>query len=159
MNNNETEWSFSDNIFCKILTFFKDLDIDLFASRLNFKIKKFISWKADPLAWAIDAFTLCFKFYAFSPFSIIDFVCQKIIGDHAEGILVVPFWNTQIWFTLLLKICVVPPYIVNPSKYNLILPNKPESIHPLTKMKLLICKVSSKIFKETIYPTEQFQFL
>jgi hypothetical protein len=33
--------------------------IDLFASRLNFQIEKFVSWKADPLTSHIDAFTLC----------------------------------------------------------------------------------------------------
>jgi hypothetical protein len=41
-----------------------------------------LSWKADPLAWAIDAFTLQWKnfiFYAFPPFSLIDRVCQKVL--------------------------------------------------------------------------------
>jgi hypothetical protein len=57
----ETEWSLNDSLFNKIQSLRVDLDIDLFASRLNYKISKFVSWKADPLAWAIDAFTLQWK--------------------------------------------------------------------------------------------------
>jgi hypothetical protein len=84
----ETEWSLNDSLFNKIQSLRVDLDIDLFASRLNYKISKFVSWKADPLAWAIDAFTLQWKnfiFYAFPPFSLIDRVCKKFLVRRSRG--------------------------------------------------------------------------
>jgi hypothetical protein len=55
--------SLNDSLFNKIQSLRVDLYIDLFASRLNYKISKFVSWKADPLAWAIDAFTFLINFF------------------------------------------------------------------------------------------------
>ena len=43
-----------------------------FASRLNAKVKKFVSWRPDPEACAVDAFTFDWGTqlnYAFPPFS------------------------------------------------------------------------------------------
>ena len=159
----ETEWSLNDSLFNKIQSLRVDLDIDLFASRLNYKISKFVSWKADPLAWAIDAFTLQWKnfiFYAFPPFSLIDRVCQKVLVDEAEGILVVPYWPAQSWFPLVLKLCVNPPWIIKPGKRILILQNKPETLHPLHKnLHLLVCHVSGLHYNKEIYQKEQFRLL
>jgi hypothetical protein len=159
----ETDWSLNDSLFNKIQFLRVDLDIDLFASRLNYKISKFVSWKADPLAWAIDAFTLQWKtfiFYAFPPFSLIDRVCQKVLVDEAEGILVVPYWPAQSWFPLVLKLCVNPPWIIKPGKRILILQNKPETLHPLHKnLHLLVCHVSGRHYNKEIYQKEQFRLL
>lgn len=46
----------------------------MFASRVNAKCKRYVSWKEDPKSFAIDAFTSSWKqnfFYAFPPLSII----------------------------------------------------------------------------------------
>lgn len=54
--------------------------IDLFASRLNFQLRPFISWKPDPEAFAVDAFSISWKehnFYAVPPFAVIKGVLQK----------------------------------------------------------------------------------
>ena len=159
----ETEWSINSELFNKILSLGVELDIDLFASRLNYKIKKFVSWKADPLAWSIDAFTLNwknFKFYAFPPFSVIDKVCQKVMKDEAEGILVVPNWTGQNWYPSLLKLCVQPPWIIKPGKKVLMLHNKPDMVHPLhQKLHLLVCHVSGQHYSKEIYQREQFKLL
>ena len=55
--------------------------IDLFASRLNRQVETFVSWKPEPEAWAVDAFSLNWKdivFYAFPPFSVLGQVLTKI---------------------------------------------------------------------------------
>lgn len=57
----------------------------------------------------MDAFTLSWEninFYAFPPFSVILRVLQKILRDKAEGILVVPYWPSQPWFPLFIKLSV-----------------------------------------------------
>ena len=49
-------------------------EIDIFASRLNYKSKSYISFHPDPGAQAANAFSISWgdlKWYAFPPFSII----------------------------------------------------------------------------------------
>ena len=57
-------------------------DIDMFASRLNKQIECFVSWRPDPDAVAIDAFSLNSSdyklIYAFVPFSLIGRTIQKV---------------------------------------------------------------------------------
>lgn len=43
--------------FKKIVSILGQPDIDLFASRVNAKCSLYISWKPDPDAWNINAFT------------------------------------------------------------------------------------------------------
>ncbi|XP_050305596.1 uncharacterized protein LOC126742834 [Anthonomus grandis grandis] len=96
-----TEYELNQDKFQVITSSFGQPQIDLFASRTNAKCKKFVSWGEDPESWAVDAFTLDggqFYFYAFPPFSVILRVLQKIIDDKAEGVVVVPNWNSQPWY-------------------------------------------------------------
>ena len=49
-------------------------DIDIFASRLNYQTLPCVSWRPDPQATAIDAFTLNWNYsliYAFPSISLI----------------------------------------------------------------------------------------
>ena len=58
-------------------------NIDLLASRLNYKLKPFEANQPDPEAFAIDAFTLSWEsylFYAFPPFSLV----ALVIISHSE---------------------------------------------------------------------------
>ncbi|XP_050296332.1 uncharacterized protein LOC126736145 [Anthonomus grandis grandis] len=113
----ETEWSLSDIAFRKIGETFGFPSIDLFASRINRKCKKFVSWLRDPEAIIVDAFTICWhdlNFYAFPPFSLLPKVLQKIVCDKAEGIVVAPLWISQPWYPLFLSLLNSPPIIQSP---------------------------------------------
>lgn len=97
----ETEWELNSDAFSEIIRIFKRPEIDLFASRINKKCEKFVSWLRDPESFAVDAFTLNWKtfyFYAFPPFSLILQCLHKIREDKAEGIFIVPYWTSQPWF-------------------------------------------------------------
>ena len=97
----DTEWELNEDAFSQITHYFGYPEIDLFASRSNAKCPRYITWKNDPDAYAVDAFTISWKnklFYAFPPFSLITKTMQKIINDKANGIVVVPYWPTQPWF-------------------------------------------------------------
>ncbi|XP_045763681.1 uncharacterized protein LOC123866270 [Maniola jurtina] len=88
--NPDTEWSLSDEAFHDITQYFGQPEIDLFASRDNAKCSRFVSWKPDPDAVSVDAFTVNWHaeyFYAFPPFSLILKCLRKIIDDKADGIL------------------------------------------------------------------------
>ncbi|XP_068714943.1 uncharacterized protein [Montipora foliosa] len=69
--NPNLEWSVTDEVFNQILKVFAlGPTIDLFASRVNAKLPAYVSWKADPFARYVDAFTLNWAshtFYAFPP--------------------------------------------------------------------------------------------
>ncbi|XP_045497617.1 uncharacterized protein LOC123695740 isoform X1 [Colias croceus] len=70
----DTEWELNQNAYDEITINFGVPKIDLFASRCNAKCHTYVTWKNDPDAWAIDAFTVSWKnkfFYAFPPFCLI----------------------------------------------------------------------------------------
>ena len=52
------EWSLNDEVFHEVISQTFIPEIDLFASRLNTKTAKFISWHPQPGAVAVDAFSL-----------------------------------------------------------------------------------------------------
>jgi len=137
------EWSldsFSYNLIITNLGYTPK--IDLFASTSNYKCPMFVSWRPDPYAWAVDAFTIPWnhlEFYAFPPFSLILRVLQKIISDHATGILIVPLWPTQPWFPLFNKLC-VNKIILPPDKFCLSLHSNP---HPLSRSLFLVAGLLS----------------
>ena len=121
-------------------------DIDLFACRLNAQFPIYCSYRPDPGAKYVNAFTIKWdnlQFYCFPPFSCILQVIQKIILEKACGILVVPNWPTQPWYPLLNRILIKTPQILLPSKYLLHLPAAPDQLHPLHQsLQLKICLVS-----------------
>ena len=100
----DTEWKLNPELFDCIVTLWGTVSVDLFASRLNYQLKLFVSWRPDPEAMAIDVFSLDWRkqyFYAFPPFSLINRVLQKVEQDQSQGIIIVPMWNTQVWLPMI----------------------------------------------------------
>ncbi|XP_068684862.1 uncharacterized protein [Montipora foliosa] len=63
----DTDWKLDPAIFKRVSAFWGIPSIDIFASRLNFQLRPFVSWKPDPQAFAIDAFSISWtehNFYA-----------------------------------------------------------------------------------------------
>ena len=74
-------------------------NIDLFASWLNNQFPQCESFKPDPGAVAVDAFSLnlhYLKLYAFPPFNVINAFLQRVREDQASGILIIPNWLTSL---------------------------------------------------------------
>ena len=137
-------------------------EIDLFASRLNYKIKPFVAYQPDPEAQSIDAFTVNWQhylFYAFPPFSIIPQVLQKIQEEQSTGILVVPNWPTQPWWPQIMRMVIQAPIILPNNKSTIYLPMQPDLVHPLyPRLTLLMCNLSGnplkvKAFRQTLFPS------
>ena len=66
----EIEYELADYAFERISSLLGTPDVDLFASRKNFKCARYYSWKPDPGSEIVDAFTVAWtrlKFYAFPP--------------------------------------------------------------------------------------------
>ena len=143
------EWELKQDVFEKICEHCEYPNIDLFASRLNKKVQIFFSWKPEPEASFIDAFSIDWKefelCYCFPYFSMIGRCIQKVQNDRAHVILVVPLWTTQTLFPVLMSLLVDHPIILPRVEKILQLPHK-EGTHPLAKqMVLIICKVSGNV--------------
>lgn len=154
--NDRTEWSLSQNVFDEICAHFGHItpDIDMFASRVNKKLQTFCSWKPDPEAVAIDAFTLRWDYdliYLFPPFSSIQKVLKKLEEEGAEALMITPFWTTQTWFPLLQRLAVLPPMRLPTRKTTIYLPHQPELVHPFwKKLNLTAWRLSGKPSKQLV---------
>lgn len=148
----DTEWELCDTAYQKIYEYFGQADVDLFASRTNAKCTVYVSWKNDPDAWVVDAFTISWSkmfFYAFPPFSLILRMLQKIISDEAEGIVVVPYWPTQPWFPLLNKLIISKSLHFGPDINLLSSPFR--SVHSLHEtLTLVAVRLSGKRYKNSL---------
>lgn len=103
---NNVDWQLSDEIFRIICTRFGTPSVDLFANRENTKLRKFCTWKADPDAWQIDAFSFPWVndfYYLFPPFRLVGKVWRKVMEEKTHGVLVVPRWPSQMWYASVLK--------------------------------------------------------
>lgn len=140
-----TEWQLAPNYFDKIRHYFGSCDIDLFASRLNSHCSVYCSWKPDPNANYVDAFTVNWnKFsnpYIFPPFSVIGKCLQKICADRAKAIFVAPLWPTQPWYPKLMSMLTAVPLVLPEGVLKL--PFKPNLVHKQHKtLRLIACHLS-----------------
>ena len=145
----DTEWSLDPSVLDQLSAKWGVPEIDLFASRLNFKLPKYVAWKPDPGAIAIDAFTVDWSeyklIYCFPPFSLIGRVLHQLQQSRATAILIVPDWPTQFWYPRLLQLIIEPAVKIRNYQTLLTLPYQPDKIHPLyPNLKLLGCLVSAK---------------
>lgn len=121
-------------------------DVDLFASRVNKQIKTYVSYKPDPHAIAIDAFSMNwynYTFLAFPPFALVARALQKIQTDKATGIIIAPSWPNQTFYPVLMEMLIDRPVLLSARTNLLCLPSSPEQKHPHHKtLRMLVCKVS-----------------
>ena len=109
-NHVDTEWMLQSKLLNLALEnlCFKP-EIDPLATNINTQFGKYAAFRPDPGAMYIDAFSIDWsdlKFYAFPPISVIPRVFSKVKQDSAEGVIVVPFWLTQVWYPAMLKMLV-----------------------------------------------------
>jgi hypothetical protein len=141
----DKEWQLAPEVFQYIQHKLGSNQVDLFASRVNSQLPKYVAWQPDPGAIAIDAFTLNwrdFNSYIFPPFSCLGKVVQKMRQDGGRGTIVAPVWPTQHWHSALLSMTTEQPLLLRHHQL-LRLPHRPGATHPLLpKLKLAAYKVS-----------------
>ena len=145
--NDDTEWSLRPEIFAAILGKFQLIAVDLFASRLNNKVKRYVSRRPDPYAYAIDAFSLTWAddvFYIFPPFSLLARILQKVEEDKTDAVLVAPIWPTQSWWPSLLHLIHGQCFKLDNPQKILYLPYDTERRHHLKRMTLAVFPISGK---------------
>jgi len=145
--NDVTEWKLNPAIFRTIASFSPKFDRDMFASRINYQLMPYCSWKPDPESDVVDAFSINWKdinFYGFPPFSLIARTIRKVLDDRVEmATLIVPNWPSQVWFGLLAEILIEWPRSFDVEMGTLYLPQDLLKGHPfMGKMTLLAIKCS-----------------
>ena len=148
--NNSGEWALSQNVFENLSDIFKVTPtIDLFATRINFKINRFVSWFPDPQATLTDTFLHSFPnelFYAYPPINCVQRFLQKVELEQMEGIVVLPCWSTQPYFSALTKLLIDFPILIRWRPQVITHPQVEQ--HPLGKrLRLMACLISSKSSK------------
>lgn len=103
-----TEWCLKKTLFRNACAKFNVTpNIDLFGSWINYQITPYIYYRADPAAFAINAFHTLWQHhlcYAFPPLSLITRVFQKIQEEKATGFPLFPKWPTQTWWPRLMQL-------------------------------------------------------
>ena len=94
--NDQTEWMLNPAVFFQIIEKLKFFPmIDIFASRLNHQLDKYISWLPDPGSVSVDVFSISWSniiFYAYPPISMIGAAITKHFAgschrDHDHSLL------------------------------------------------------------------------
>ena len=140
-----SEFMLNPWLFEKLQNTWGTIEIDLFASRINCQVGKYFSWKPDPGAVAIDAFSQFWgnyeTKYAFPPFSIIGKVLKKVREEQTELIIVVPIWPTQPWFSQILRMVIDCIFVFPRERKTL---HQMQGLESLQKrpIHLMACKLS-----------------
>ncbi len=153
--NPKLEWTLNLSVFNKIVQCFSRPTVELFASRINYHLPSYVSWKADPHASFVDAFSINWaQFthgYAFPPFCLISRCLQKIFNEMATVTIIVPMWTIQPWFTGVLNLLIDYPHVFQVTDVVLSNPLLPGP-HPLSpKLHLMACKLSGVISLTTAF--------
>ena len=97
----QTEWSLSQvfNIWCSR---WARPHVELFATRFNHKLPKFVSPVPDPTAWAVDALSPPWEnldVYTFPPVSLLGHIISKVMDQGCPRmVLIAPGWSNMPWF-------------------------------------------------------------
>ena len=142
--NKDCEWMLNGGVFSSLCKTFGKPSMDMFASRLNNQLPKYVAWRPDPTACHVDAFTMswCNTYsYAFPPFSVMGQVLQKLELEKGKMLVVAPLWTTQAWWSRALTMLVDNPVIL--PRDCLQMPQEPSLRHPLRdKLRLVAMKLS-----------------
>ena len=129
-----SEWKLNPQQFQYICKQLGMPEVDLFASLATHQMTKYMSWKPDPKAIAVNALQTSWahKFpYAFPPFKLIGKTLNKIKYHHISAIIVTPVWQTATWYPTLLQMVIKNPLML---PQNLTLLTDPMGVpHPLLK--------------------------
>ena len=141
-----TEWSLKQEIFNRICKQFFQPNIDLFASDLNRKLEKYVSWFSGESSFGYDAFSMPWNEltpYLFPPFSLIGKVMNKVVTDQVDkAILVFPFWKSATWFPLVLNNIISLP-IRLPHHRDLLILEHSGVTHPLQRRLTMVAVIIS----------------
>lgn len=129
-----SEWMLKKKIFQRICLEFFTPDIDLFASRINCQLKKYVSYFPSPDSFKNDAFSYewtSYEPYLLPPISLIGKVVNKLVENKVQrAILIMPLWRSQFGFPFIMDLLISIPVRLPRHRELLTLPHD-GTVHPL----------------------------
>ena len=122
--------------------------VDLFASRINYKLKNYFSEGPDPFASGFDAFVLQWPdyIYAFPPIHLVDKFITRFSSQSIKfGLFICPFWPSQPYFPTLLSLLIDVPFLISASVLE------DASMLPKNISTLMACSISSSYVLQKEY--------
>ena len=109
----QTEWSLLQEVFDQICRRWHKPEVDLFATKFNRKLPRFVSPVPDLLAWKVDALSVPWQdldAYVFPPVALLGKVVSKLMDQGFNRvILIAPGWPNMPWFWDLVSMSVQIP--------------------------------------------------
>jgi ribonuclease HI len=139
----DTEWMLDRDVFQQVCVLYGTPEVDLFATRINTQLPRYVSYRPDPQALAVDAFSMSWRYeymYIFAPFSLSSRILRKVEADQAQCLVILPLWPTRPWWTRALELLIDYPLLL--PRQVLHLPQSPKEQHHLTKLRLTAMKLS-----------------
>ena len=127
------EWKLNPILFQRIVAVYGMPQIDLFVTRANTQLGKFVSWIPDPQSAAIDTFSVQWSdplSYAFPLFSLIMRCVQRIKNQKGKILLVTPVWRSRSWYPLLFSLLYDQPLLLLNSETTLLPPSNQKALKP-----------------------------
>lgn len=137
----QLEWSIDRSFFRRLETEWGKHDIDLFATRSNAKVSRYIAWKTEETAWSRDAFLSDWssmeRVYACPPWAMLLRTLEKIRMDRVKATLITPWWPSALWFPIVQAMAMTKPMRV---PREMVLPAPGHDPHILAKNPMwLLC--------------------
>ena len=113
--NEKTKFELDQQVFTQLCKHFAfKPTVDLFASRLNKKLKRYYSYTPDPGGEHVNAFITkwCEPSYLFPPFVLINRCLQKIENDRCTALAVFLLHPNQPWYSNMLQLAVQKPVLL-----------------------------------------------
>lgn len=107
-----TDWMLHRNLFSRLSRQCGPFTLDLFATRLNAQVARYVSRFPDPGSVSVDAFRQDLRkerAYANPPFNLITRLLAMVKRQRARLTVVLPAWEAQPWWPLLAEMLVAPP--------------------------------------------------
>jgi hypothetical protein len=126
------EWSLDKGVVRSLFGILGRPHVDLFASSDNAQLPTFCTWRQDPRALAMDAFSIPWTGmwgYAFPPIALLVKVLNKVERDKCRVLLIAPVWPRRHWYTRLLSLLWQEPVLL-PDKPRLLTQQKGKLVHP-----------------------------
>ena len=136
MFSDNTEWMLSIELFKVLCGKFQfSQQIDLFATRLNKQIHKYVYWMPDPYYIAVNVLNFSWKthkIYAFPPFNLVGAAISKLIRDNTIWIMIIPKRTKEHWFPTMIAHLIDHPIQLLSGLKTFSLPSKPSQTQPLS---------------------------
>ena len=109
----QTEWFLLQEVFDQICRRWHKPELDLFATKFNHKLPRFVSPVPDLLAWKVDALSVPWQnldAYIFPPVALLGKVVSKLIDQGFHRVILIALgWPNMPWFWDLVSMSVQIP--------------------------------------------------